>query len=49
MNIMYEITRDHGHYNVHINGKFYCSADNMTEAIKEVEQAVKATKEEQHK
>ena len=35
---MYEIKSSYGHYEVYIDGKFYCSADNMHEAAKEVEE-----------
>ena len=36
-NIMdYRIINNHGHYEVYIDGKFYCSADTVTEAIHEV-------------
>lgn len=30
-----------GHVELHINGKFYCSADNTREAIKEYNEYVK--------
>ncbi len=33
----YRIVNVRGHYEVYINGEFYCSADNMAEATKEVE------------
>lgn len=33
----YRITPKYGHYEVHINGKFYCSADTMHEAIREIQ------------
>lgn len=33
----YKIVPYHGHYHVYINGKFFCSADTMSEAVKEVE------------
>jgi hypothetical protein len=33
----YRIVNVRGHYEIYINGKFYCSADNMTEATKEIE------------
>ena len=33
----YQIKHNNGHYEVYINGKFYCSADTMREAIKEAE------------
>lgn len=34
----YRIVPKHGHYEVYINGKFYCSADTMPEEAKEVEE-----------
>lgn len=37
----YKIIPKHGHYEVHINGEFYCSADTFHEAIKEAEAYVK--------
>jgi hypothetical protein len=33
----YRIVPKNGHFEVYINGSFYCSADTMTEAIREVE------------
>lgn len=33
----YSITPYKGHFVVYINGKFYCTADNMHEAIRDVE------------
>ena len=36
----YSIVCKHGHYEVHINGKFYCSADTWNEATHEVEKYV---------
>jgi hypothetical protein len=33
----YKIKPERGHFVVYINGKFYCTADNMREAIKEVD------------
>ena len=35
--MFYKIIPKHGHYEVHINGKFYCSADTFHEAVKEAE------------
>ena len=35
MNI--QITPTRGYFEVYINGNFYCSADNMREAINEIE------------
>ena len=32
----YRIVDSHGHYEVYIDGKFFCSADTMTEAIQEI-------------
>lgn len=34
----YKIIRVYGHYEVHINGKFYCSADTMREATQEIDE-----------
>lgn len=34
----YRIVPTRGHYEIYINGKFYCSADNMMEAVKEIEE-----------
>ena len=33
----YRIVPYYGHFQVYINGKFFCSADTMPEAIREVE------------
>ena len=33
----YNIVPVRGHFEVYINGEFYCSADNMREAINEIE------------
>ena len=35
-----EIEQEYGHYVVTINGEFYCSADNLAEALQEVEAIV---------
>ena len=32
----YKIVPKNGHVEVYINGKFYCTADTMAEAIREV-------------
>lgn len=37
----YAIKPDRGHFVVHINGRFYCTVDNMREAVKEVEDYIK--------
>ena len=34
----YDITLSGGHYEVYIDGKFYCSADSAQEAAREVEE-----------
>ena len=31
----------YGHYEVHVNGRFYCSADTFHEAVKEAEEYIK--------
>ena len=33
----YKIKRDREHFEVYINGKFYCSADNESEAESEIQ------------
>ena len=33
----YKIVDVYGHYEVYINGNFYCSVDTYTEAIREIE------------
>lgn len=33
----YEIISSKGHYDILINGKFYCSADTLPEAKREIE------------
>ena len=33
----YEIKHVHGHFEIYINGKFYCTADNMAEVDEEIE------------
>lgn len=35
--VMYKIKRKYDHYEVYINGKFYCSADTPEEAAREIE------------
>lgn len=32
----YSIVENHGHYEVYIDGKFFCSADTMAEAVHEL-------------
>lgn len=36
----YEIKNVNGHYEVYLNGLFYCSADTMPEAIEELEKGI---------
>lgn len=36
-----QIKQVKGHWEVHINGKFFCSADSYTEAVKELNKAYK--------
>ena len=35
--IEYDIVQDREHYVVYIEGKFFCTADKLTEAVKEAE------------
>ena len=37
----FEILPTFGHYELHINGKYYCSADTFGEALKEYDDYVK--------
>ena len=37
----YKIEPKRGHFEVYINGKFYCATDNFREAIIEIENYVK--------
>ena len=32
----YRIVNNNGHYDVYVDGKFYCSADTMEEAVHEI-------------
>ena len=43
-NMDYEIKSVYGHYEVYINGKFYCSADSIAEAEMEIKAIVNNTK-----
>ncbi len=36
-NAEYKIIAVRGHYEVYLNGKFFCSADTFMEAMKEIE------------
>ena len=36
------ITPNHGHWEVRINGKFYCSADTFAEAVMEYQNYMEA-------
>ena len=40
----YDIVRVMEHFEVYIDGKFYCSTDNMKEAVSEIEAYRKAGK-----
>lgn len=33
----YKIVTNHGHYEVYVDGEFFCSTDTMIEAVREVE------------
>jgi hypothetical protein len=35
---MYEIVSNHGHFEIYIDGEFYCTADNYDEAEREIEE-----------
>ena len=36
----YKIINKNGHYEAYVNGKFYCSADTVIEAARELESMV---------
>ena len=40
----YDIKPIHGHFEVYVNGKFYCTTDTMAEAMEEIEKAFDNTK-----
>ena len=40
----YDIVDVYGHYEVYINGSFYCSADNFREAVMEISEYEKQNK-----
>lgn len=40
----YEIINKNGHYEVYIGGQFYCAADSMTEAAKELDAYIDANR-----
>lgn len=42
----YEIKHVKDHYEVYINGEFYCSADNMVEAANEITKYIEEHEEE---
>ena len=49
METTYDIVPNKGHYDVHINGKLYCTADSMQEAeseIREIQQEAPIQQEE---
>jgi hypothetical protein len=37
----FEILHEDGHYNLYIKGKFYCSADKISEAVEEYQEYMK--------
>lgn len=45
----YKIVKSYGHYNVFINNRFYCSADSVREATKEVEEYMRESVENENK
>lgn len=40
----YEIKNVHGHFEIYVNGNFYCSANNMAEVREEIESIENNTK-----
>ena len=36
VSIVYEVSKDREHYVVHVNGKFFCTADTYGEALNEL-------------
>ena len=44
MNDTFEIRHERGHYEVYINGVFYCSADTYSEANREIDTYAKGVK-----
>lgn len=42
---VYSINKKDDHYEVYINGEFYCSADSMSEAANELEEYLKGLKQ----
>lgn len=47
MGILFDIVQNLGHYDAYIGGKFHCSADNLSEASKEVEMVLEEGREEE--
>lgn len=41
----YQIKNVNGHYEVYLNGLFYCSADDISEAVSELENGMKRMEE----
>lgn len=41
----YKIVKKYEHYEVHVNGKFYCSADTKAEALNEIRNIEESNKE----
>lgn len=42
---VYSISKKDDHYEVYINGEFYCSADTIEEAANELEEYLKGLKQ----
>lgn len=45
MGLFYDIIKKQGHYEVYVNGQFHCSADDMGEAVEEIEVYLKGIDE----
>lgn len=37
----YDVKNVNGHYEIYINGKFYCSADTVSEAANEIDKIIR--------
>ena len=45
----YDIKRNKEHFDIYINGRFYCSADNEKEAAQEVQEYMKGGSHNENK
>lgn len=45
MGLFYDIIKKQEHYEVFVDGQFYCSADDIDEAVKEIEAYLKGADE----